>query len=236
MKINIRLTALLLGVTLFLGACASNPTYQPLPPVKVITETVEVEIYAPPLPPSINLQDVEWKVISNYPCRPATGVDKKTGLFTYDRFEREEFTNEEGEIKTRLVRDENNQRVELAVIEGEEVCGNLDEQIYEIEKLLDGEFVVFALTPSGYQAMATNLQEIRRYVAQQKDIIYYYREATAPKGKEGWLKENEERQQNALDAAAADNEQPVGPAPSLEETKSAFSLRSLLPNLRSGDN
>ena len=234
MKINTRLTALLLGVTLFLGACASNPTYSPLPPVKVITETVEVEIYAPPLPPSINLQDVEWKVISNYPCRPATGVDEKTGLFTYDRFEREEFTNEEGEIKTRLVRDENNQRVELAVIEGKEVCGNLDEQIYEVEKLLDGEFVVFALTPSGYQAMATNLQEIRRYVAQQKDIIYYYREATAPKGKDGWLKENAERQQNDLDAAAADNEQPERPAEREEETKSAFSLRSLLPNL--GDN
>ena len=62
MKINTRLTTLLLGVTLFLGACASNPTYSPLPPVKVITETVEVEIYAPPLPPAINLQDVEWKV------------------------------------------------------------------------------------------------------------------------------------------------------------------------------
>jgi len=231
MKTNTRLTALLIGVTLFLGACASNPTYSPLPPVKVITETVEVEIYAPPLPPKIDLQDVEWKVISNYPCRPATGKDEKTGLFTYDRFEREEFTNEAGETKTRLVRDADNNRVELPVIKGEEVCGNLDEQIYEVEKLLDGEFVVFALTPSGYQAMATNLQEIRRYVAQQKDIIYYYREATAPKGKEGWLKENEERQQNDLDAAAADNEQPVGPAPSVEETKEAFSLRSLLPKL-----
>ena len=80
--------------------------------------------------------------------------------------------------------------------------------------------------------MATNLQEIRRYVAQQKDIIYYYREATAPKGKDGWLKENAERQQNDLDAAAADNEQPERPAEREEETKSAFSLRSLLPNLR----
>ena len=56
-----------------------------------------------------------------------------------------------------------------------------------------------------------------------------YREATAPKGKEGWLDENKERQQNDLDAAAADNEQPQQqPAP---EEKSAFSLKSLLPNL-----
>ena len=37
------------GLALLLGACASTGTgYQPLPPVKVITETVEVEIYAPP--------------------------------------------------------------------------------------------------------------------------------------------------------------------------------------------
>jgi len=229
MKNNTSLTALLLATTLFLGACASTQQYQPLPPVKVITETVEVEIYAPPLPPQIDLQDVEWKVISNYPCRPATGQDEKTGLYTYDRFEREEYVNEAGETKTRLKRDAENKRIELPVIKGQEVCGNLDEQIYEVEKLLDGEFVVFALTPSGYQAMATNLQEIRRYVAQQKDIIYYYREATAPKGKDGWLEENKERQQNDLDAAAADNEQPAGPAPSVEETKSAFSLKSLLP-------
>jgi len=229
MKNKTQNTALLLGVTLLLGACASKSQYQPLPPVKVITETVEVEIYAPPLPPQIDLQDVAWKVISNYPCRPATGKDEKTGLFTYDRFEREEYVNEAGETKTRLVRDADNKRVELPVIEGEEVCGNLDEQIYEVEKLLDGEFVVFALTPSGYQALATNLQEIRRYVAQQKDIIYYYREATAPKGKDGWLEENKERQQNDLDAAAADNEQPEQPVKVKEE--GGFSLKSLLPKL-----
>ena len=71
------------GLALLLGACASTPGYQPLPPVKVITETVEVEIYAPPLPPAIDLQDVDWKVISNYPCRPATGQDSKTGLYLH---------------------------------------------------------------------------------------------------------------------------------------------------------
>jgi hypothetical protein len=230
MKNKTQNTALLLGVTLLLGACASTQQYQPLPPVKVITETVEVEIYAPPLPPQINLQDVEWKVISNYPCRPATGQDPKTGLYTYEKFEREEYVDDNGKTNTRLVRDAENNRVELPVIEGKEVCGNLAEQIYAVEKLLDGEFVVFALTPSGYQAMATNLQEIRRYVAQQKDIIYYYREATAPKGKDGWLEENKERQQNDLDAAAADNEQPEQPVNTQKES-SGFSLRSLLPNI-----
>ena len=48
--------------------------------------------------------------------------------------------------------------------------------------MLDGEFVIFAITPVGYERMSANLQEIKRYIGQQKDIIYYYREATAPKG------------------------------------------------------
>jgi hypothetical protein len=44
--------------------------------------------------------------------------------------------------------------------------------------MLDGNFVVFALTPDGYEKMAENFQEVRRYVRQQKEIIIYYHEAT----------------------------------------------------------
>ena len=65
----------ILALAFIMTSCASTG-YQPLPPVKVITETVEVEIYAPPLPKEIQLNDVEWKVITNTPCKPATG--KKT--------------------------------------------------------------------------------------------------------------------------------------------------------------
>ena len=84
--------------------------------------------------------------------------------------------------------------------------------------------------------MSANLQEIKRYIGQQKDIIYYYREATAPKGPKGWLEENKERQDNDKEAAEADNEQPATTeAPSLEETKSAFSIKSLLPNIGGKD-
>jgi hypothetical protein len=55
---------------------------------------------------------------------------------------------------------------------------NLEEKFKEIEKMLDGQFVVFALTPDGYEKMAENFQEVRRYVRQQKELIIYYREAT----------------------------------------------------------
>src|SRR6056300_1367298 len=72
---------------------------------------------------------------------------------------------------------------------------NLQEQIKKIEKMLDGNFVVFALTPDGYVKMAENFQEVRRYVRQQKELIVYYREATTESEgttAEEWLSNNEE--------------------------------------------
>jgi len=72
---------------------------------------------------------------------------------------------------------------------------NIEEQIKKIEKMLDGQFVVFALTPDGYEKMAENFQEVRRYVRQQKELIIYYREATTESEgttAEEWLDTNEE--------------------------------------------
>lgn len=72
---------------------------------------------------------------------------------------------------------------------------NLEEKVAEIEKILGGDFVVFALTPQSYENMAYNLQEIRRYVRQQKEIIVYYREATTEDqgtNADEWLEKNKE--------------------------------------------
>ena len=110
----------------------------PPPPVKVITEEVKMEIYQPPLPQEIKMEDVNWFVITK---------------------------------------------------------NNYEESIQKVEKLLGGEFVVFALTPTGYEAMAYNLQEIRRFIRQQKEIILYYREATEVADEaEEWLEKNQELQ------------------------------------------
>ena len=49
-----------------------------------------------------------------------------------------------------------------------------------------------ALTPKGYENMAYNLQEIRRFIRQQKEIILYYRKATnASDEAEEWLEKND---------------------------------------------
>ena len=109
--------------------------FTPPPPVKVITEEVKVDIYQPPLPNEIGLEDVAWFV------------------FTKD---------------------------------------NWEEAVAKVEGLLGGDFVVMALTPKGYENMAYNLQEIRSYIRQQKEIILYYRKATnAADEAEEWLEKND---------------------------------------------
>lgn len=229
------------GLVFMLGACSTMTPYQPLPPVKVITETVEVEIYAPPLPKEILLADVDWKVISNTPCKPATGT-KNIGsgkwYYTTDRFQYEDYLKEDGTEARRVVRDAEGKRVELEQLTDDsgtviQSCGNLQKKIAEIEILLDGDFVIFAVTPDGYERMAANLQEIKRYINQQKEIIYYYREATAPKGAKGWLEENAERQSNQAEAIKIKNDDIEESSERTPEApKSAFSIKSLIPGIK----
>ena len=131
-------TLAILTATLLLSSCASfgigglfkgkDKLPPPIPEVKIVTEQVAVEIYQPPLPQEIQMQDVEFFVINR---------------------------------------------------------NNLDEQIKKVEKILDGGFVVFALIPQDYEAMAANLQEIKRYILQSKDVILYYRQATTTSDADG---------------------------------------------------
>tara|TARA_R110000822_G_scaffold262721_3_gene387075 strand:+ start:2281 stop:2721 length:441 start_codon:yes stop_codon:yes gene_type:complete len=109
----------------------------PLPPIQIITEQVKLDIFQPPLPQEIRMENVRWYVITE---------------------------------------------------------GNLEEKLAEIKQDLGGEFAIMAMTPQGYENMAINMQELRRYILQQKEIILYYREAT--KSDDGstaadWLENNE---------------------------------------------
>jgi len=70
---------------------------------------------------------------------------------------------------------------------------NFQEKMVEIEKLMDGNFVIFALTPFDYENMVYNFQEIRRFNLQQKELIIYYRKATTESEgttAEDWQKHN----------------------------------------------
>ena len=111
-------------IILFLSGCSfmkSDPLPTPEPVIKTVTEYKTLDIYQPQLPRKIDLQDVEFFVVTEK---------------------------------------------------------NLEEQIARISKMQDGTFVIFGLTPQDYENMAFNLQELRRYIRQQKEIIIYYRDAT----------------------------------------------------------
>lgn len=109
---------------LFLSGCSfmkNDPLPMPEPVIKTVTEYKTLEIYQPQLPRKIDLQDVEFFVVTEK---------------------------------------------------------NLEEQIARISKMQDATFVIFGMTPQDYENMAFNLQELRRYIRQQKEIIIYYRDAT----------------------------------------------------------
>ena len=122
----------------------SQPLVQPEPVIQTVTEFKTLQIYQPPLPEAINLEDVEFFVITTK---------------------------------------------------------NLEEQIAKLEQMQSGDFVLFGLTPQDYENMAYNLQELRRYVRQQKEIILYYRQATQGEentDSEDWLDRNEDVVENQL--------------------------------------
>ena len=220
-----------------LSACSSmGGGYQPLPPLKVITETVQLEIYQPPLPQEIAMQDVQWSVLTNKPCKPATGENKNPKYYTTETYQSEEYTKDDGTTSTRAVRDVDGKRIAREQLKDEDgkviqVCGNMEQKIAEVEKRLGGDFVLMGMTPKGYENMAANLQDIKRYIKQQKEIILYYREATGAESnddKEDWVEKNNANQADQVEKAEIEA---TTPAPSVTETKSAFSIKSLIPGL-----
>ena len=225
-----------------LSACSSMQQYQPLPPVKVVTEEVQLEIYQPPLPQAIQMLDVEWKVLTNTPCKPATGENKNPRYYTTEKYMSEPYTKEDGTESIRAVRDAEGKRIPREPLVDEDgevimVCGNLDQKIAEVEKMIGGDFVIMAVTPKGYENMAANLQDIKRYIKQQKEIILYYREATGANSdsKDEWLYKNEQQQDKQVEAAKADNEQQaaeISQSSAPAEENSGFSLSKLIPSLK----
>jgi adenylyl- and sulfurtransferase ThiI len=59
---------------------------------------------------------------------------------------------------------------------------NIDEFLEKLSKIQGVEKIptFFALSPQGYEKMSGNLQEMRRYILEQKEIIVYYKKVTTP--------------------------------------------------------
>ena len=68
---------------------------------------------------------------------------------------------------------------------------NVQEVIQEM-KTNQGQFLVYALDPVTFKNLAIGIEEIKRYIEQQNDIIVYYEKAVTDeqKHKRGKLNEN----------------------------------------------
>ena len=53
---------------------------------------------------------------------------------------------------------------------------NLEEVIQRV-KDMQGSFVVYALDPKSFEALAINMEQIKLYIEKQKQIILYYEKA-----------------------------------------------------------
>ena len=60
---------------------------------------------------------------------------------------------------------------------------NFEEQFAIIEEQ-EGELVFLAMTVPDYETMAYNMQEIKRYITELKDVVVYYRKVTTKQDKE----------------------------------------------------
>jgi hypothetical protein len=54
---------------------------------------------------------------------------------------------------------------------------NLEEFLTRVEKE-EGQVVFFAMSVPDYELMAYNMQEIKRYIREMKEVVIYYRKVT----------------------------------------------------------
>lgn len=57
---------------------------------------------------------------------------------------------------------------------------NWEDQLAMIEEQ-EGELVFLAMTIPDYEVMAYNMQELKRYITELKDVVVYYRKVTVDK-------------------------------------------------------
>ena len=122
-------------------------------PIEIIAKPVEIKIIQPTLPRPIKLEDPRWYVVSEAvianPCKKVDDVRPKQCSL-------------EG-------RDNPDWPVGYTY---------LDRFIADMQKLNNGDIVFVAMTIGDYEMMASNTQELRRYIRELGEVIVYYRSVT----------------------------------------------------------
>jgi hypothetical protein len=145
---------LISAALVFLSSCSLLGTKQ----VEIISKPVEIKIIQPILPRPISLKDPKWYVVSEAvitnPCKKVE--DKRPKICSLQERENPDWT-----------------------------IGYtyLDRFIADMKKLNNGDVVFTAMTIGDYELMASNTQELRRYIRELGEVIVYYRSVTIKEDK-----------------------------------------------------
>ena len=80
---------------------------------------------------------------------------------------------------------------------------NLDKFVADIKEE-HGDIVFLAMSIPDYEVMAYNMQELKRYITELKEVVVYYRKVTMPKKPE---EENKGRERPSIGLFPRDKEQ-----------------------------
>ena len=145
---------LISSALLFLSSCSLLGTKQ----IEIISKPAEIKIIQPILPRPIDLSNPKWYVVSEAvianPCKKVE--DKRPKICSLQERENPDWT-----------------------------IGYtyLDRFIADMKKLNNGDVVFTAMTIGDYELMASNTQELRRYIRELGEVIVYYRSVTIKEDK-----------------------------------------------------
>ena len=161
-----RSTILLLILILTTSSCTLFP--KPVAPLVITSKPIEIQIIQPAMPRSIELADIEWKVVSS---APIANLCVKNG--EHDENPGKRAKNEDGTCvngKEHPEWPDNYSYLDLFLDRNKEVN--------------NGDIVFIAISISDYEIMSGNMQELRRYIREVQEVVVYYRSVTikTPKG------------------------------------------------------
>ena len=145
---------LISAALLFLSSCSLLGTKQ----IEIISKPAEIKIIQPILPRPSDLSNPKWYVVSEAvianPCKKVE--DKRPKICSLQERENPDWT-----------------------------IGYtyLDRFIADMKKLNNGDVVFTAMTIGDYELMASNTQELRRYIRELGEVIVYYRSVTIKEDK-----------------------------------------------------
>ena len=146
----------LVCLTLLISGCSLIPARN----VEIVSKPIQIDIMQPDLPRPLELTAPKWYVVSEAkivnPC-------KKTLSFEPKRF------NDEG--VEQLKRPKTCELTERDNPDWPEGYTYLDKFLDEMKSQNNGEVLFVATTIGDYKVMATDMQELKRYIAQLGEVV-----------------------------------------------------------------